>query len=124
MRNYDVFWAYGQCSDVPGDFIKKPMQECTGAEMFAELLDKSRHGLPRRPARQLQGFRLRDARPDRAAARGVPPPGSATRLIRNQHADARKLRLGITPANFFVVFFLNPAGARSAAEITVILAAA
>ncbi|MGO9172307.1 MAG: oleate hydratase [Rhodomicrobium sp.] len=34
----NVFWAYGQCSDVPGDFIKKPMQECTGAEMFAELL--------------------------------------------------------------------------------------
>jgi oleate hydratase len=34
----NVFWAYGQCSDVPGDFIKKPMQQCTGAEMFAELL--------------------------------------------------------------------------------------
>jgi oleate hydratase len=34
----NVLWAYGQCSDVPGDFIKKPMQECTGAEMFAELL--------------------------------------------------------------------------------------
>ena len=34
----NVFWAYGQCSDVQGDFIKKPMQECTGAEMFAELL--------------------------------------------------------------------------------------
>jgi oleate hydratase len=36
--NVNVFWAYGQCSNVPGDFIKKPMQECTGAEMFAELL--------------------------------------------------------------------------------------
>jgi oleate hydratase len=34
----NAFWAYGLCSDVPGDFIKKPMQECTGAEMFAELL--------------------------------------------------------------------------------------
>lgn len=34
----DVFWAYGQLSDVPGDYIKKPMRECTGAEMFAELL--------------------------------------------------------------------------------------
>jgi len=34
----NVFWAYGQCSDVPGDFIKKPMRDCTGAEMFAELL--------------------------------------------------------------------------------------
>ena len=37
-EDVNVFWAYGQCSDVPGDFIKKPMQECTGAEMFAELL--------------------------------------------------------------------------------------
>jgi oleate hydratase len=34
----NVFWAYGQCSDVPGDFVKKPMRDCTGAEMFAELL--------------------------------------------------------------------------------------
>ena len=34
----NVFWAYGQCSEVPGDFIKKPMRECTGAEMFAEFL--------------------------------------------------------------------------------------
>jgi oleate hydratase len=34
----DVFWAYGQVSDQPGDFVKKPMLECTGAEMFAELL--------------------------------------------------------------------------------------
>lgn len=34
----NAFWAYGQCSDVPGDFVRKPMRECTGAEMFAELL--------------------------------------------------------------------------------------
>lgn len=34
----NAFWAYGQCSDVPGDFIRKPMRDCTGAEMFAELL--------------------------------------------------------------------------------------
>jgi oleate hydratase len=34
----NVFWAYGQCSDVPGDYVKKPMQECTGAEMLTELL--------------------------------------------------------------------------------------
>ena len=33
-----VFWAYGQISDVPGDYVKKPMQDCTGAEMLAELL--------------------------------------------------------------------------------------
>jgi len=34
----NVLWAYGQCSGTIGDFIKKPMRECTGAEMFAELL--------------------------------------------------------------------------------------
>lgn len=34
----DVFWAYGQVSDVPGDYVKKPMRECTGAEMLTELL--------------------------------------------------------------------------------------
>lgn len=33
-----VMWAYGQCSDVPGDHIRKPMIDCTGAEMLAELL--------------------------------------------------------------------------------------
>ena len=34
----NVFWAYGQCSGAIGDYIKKPMRECTGAEMFSELL--------------------------------------------------------------------------------------
>ncbi len=34
----NVFWAYGQRSDTPGDFIKKPMRDCTGAEILAELL--------------------------------------------------------------------------------------
>jgi oleate hydratase len=34
----NVFWAYGQVTDAPGDFIKKPMRECHGAAMFAELL--------------------------------------------------------------------------------------
>jgi oleate hydratase len=33
-----VMWAYGQCSDVPGDHIRTPMLECTGAQMLAELL--------------------------------------------------------------------------------------
>lgn len=37
-ENVNVFWATGQCSDVPGDFIKKPMRDCTGAEIFSELL--------------------------------------------------------------------------------------
>ncbi len=34
----NVLWAYGQCSEAIGDHIKKPMRDCTGAEMFAELL--------------------------------------------------------------------------------------
>ena len=34
----NVFWGDGQCSDKKGDFIKKTMRECTGAEVFAELL--------------------------------------------------------------------------------------
>jgi oleate hydratase len=34
----NVFWGDGQCSDKKGDFIKKTMRECTGAEIFAELL--------------------------------------------------------------------------------------
>lgn len=37
-EDVDVFWAYGQVSDVPGDYVKKTMQECTGAEMLAEML--------------------------------------------------------------------------------------
>jgi oleate hydratase len=37
-KDVNVFWAYGQCPDVPGDYIKKPMRDCTGAEMMAELL--------------------------------------------------------------------------------------
>jgi oleate hydratase len=36
--NVNVFWGDGQCSDRNGDFIKKPMRDCTGAEIFAELL--------------------------------------------------------------------------------------
>ena len=34
----DVLWAYGQRSNVVGDSIKKPMRDCTGGEMFAEML--------------------------------------------------------------------------------------
>ncbi len=37
-EDVNVLWAYGQVSDAPGAYIKKPMRECTGAEMFAELL--------------------------------------------------------------------------------------
>ena len=34
----NVLQGYGQVSDTPGDFMDKAMQECTGAEMLAELL--------------------------------------------------------------------------------------
>lgn len=33
-----VVWVYGLYSDVPGDFIKKPMKECTGTEIVEEWL--------------------------------------------------------------------------------------
>ena len=33
-----VAWVYGLFSDVPGDFIKKPMKECTGKEICEEWL--------------------------------------------------------------------------------------
>ncbi len=31
-------WVYGLFTDVPGDFIKKPMKECTGKEITEEWL--------------------------------------------------------------------------------------
>ncbi len=33
-----LVWLYGMFSDVPGDFIKKPMTECTGMEICEEWL--------------------------------------------------------------------------------------
>ncbi|QDR79795.1 oleate hydratase [Sporomusa termitida] len=33
-----VVWLYGLFIDVPGNYIKKPMQECTGTEIVAEWL--------------------------------------------------------------------------------------
>ncbi len=33
-----VVWFYGLFPDVPGDYIKKPMQECTGREIVQEWL--------------------------------------------------------------------------------------
>ncbi len=32
-----VFWGYGLYPDKVGDFVKKPMQECTGQELLQEL---------------------------------------------------------------------------------------
>lgn len=33
-----VAWVYGLFSDVPGDYVKKPMKECTGEEICQEWL--------------------------------------------------------------------------------------
>ncbi|TFU05873.1 oleate hydratase [Polymorphobacter arshaanensis] len=33
-----VLWGYGLSVDAPGDFVKKPMAECTGREILIELL--------------------------------------------------------------------------------------
>jgi len=33
-----VAWVYGLFSDVPGDYVKKPMKECTGLEITEEWL--------------------------------------------------------------------------------------
>jgi oleate hydratase len=37
-RNVDVFWGYGLLVDRPGNFVKKPMSECTGREIMIEIL--------------------------------------------------------------------------------------
>lgn len=37
-ENVKVVWAYALRLDEPGNLINKPMQECTGEEMFRELL--------------------------------------------------------------------------------------
>jgi len=33
-----IVWVYGLFTDVPGDYIKKPMKECTGSEITEEWL--------------------------------------------------------------------------------------
>jgi oleate hydratase len=37
-KDVDVFWGYGLLVDRPGNFIKKPMSECTGREIMTEIL--------------------------------------------------------------------------------------
>lgn len=37
-RNQIVVWISGQLDDLPGDFVKKPMRECTGEEITREWL--------------------------------------------------------------------------------------
>lgn len=34
----EVFWGYGLFVDRPGNFVKKPMSECTGREIMTEIL--------------------------------------------------------------------------------------
>ncbi|MFR3730755.1 oleate hydratase [Lacrimispora sp.] len=33
-----IFWGYGLYTDQPGNYVKKPMKDCTGEEMLTELL--------------------------------------------------------------------------------------
>lgn len=33
-----IFWGYGLYIDAPGDYVKKPMRECTGREILREYL--------------------------------------------------------------------------------------
>jgi len=37
-KDVSVFWGYGLKVDVPGDFVRKPMSECTGREIMTEII--------------------------------------------------------------------------------------
>lgn len=37
-KDETIFWGYALNTNTPGDFIKKPMRDCTGEEIFMELL--------------------------------------------------------------------------------------
>jgi len=37
-KDVEVFWGYGLYVEKPGNFVKKPMQECSGSEIFTEFL--------------------------------------------------------------------------------------
>lgn len=37
-HSVDVFWAYGLRVEAKGNFVKKPMQQCSGREILTELL--------------------------------------------------------------------------------------
>lgn len=37
-KNVTIFWGYGLYIDKKGDYIKKPMKDCTGEEILEELL--------------------------------------------------------------------------------------
>ncbi len=36
--NQTIFWGYALHTDIPGDYIKKPMKNCTGEEILTEFL--------------------------------------------------------------------------------------
>ena len=38
-QDVSVFWGYGLSVDNRGDYVKRPMSECTGIEIMTELLD-------------------------------------------------------------------------------------
>jgi len=37
-KDQTIFWAYGLFTDKIGDYVKKPMRDCTGKELFMERL--------------------------------------------------------------------------------------
>lgn len=37
-ENVTIFWGYGLYTDKEGDYIKKPMRDCTGEEILTELI--------------------------------------------------------------------------------------
>ena len=37
-QDVQVFWGYGLSVDVEGNFVKKPMAECTGREIMTEIM--------------------------------------------------------------------------------------
>ena len=36
--NQTIFWGYALHTDIPGDYVKKPMKDCTGEEILTEFL--------------------------------------------------------------------------------------
>lgn len=36
--NQTIFWGYALNTNVEGDYVKKPMRDCTGEEILTELL--------------------------------------------------------------------------------------
>jgi oleate hydratase len=49
----EVFWGHGISIELPGDFVRKPMHQCTGREIMIELLGHL--GMPAESRRILEG---------------------------------------------------------------------